>query len=114
MSSEDTGRNKRTFERVRIATSKNIWNLSMGGAYVATKNPRHVGSLVHFEYKLGGEEKTFKALSKVVRVLHRPNPKSGEPAGMALQFIKVSDEDKLALTRFLSSKKQKEDGGPGK
>ena len=97
----ESGRNKRLFDRIRVGSSKSIWNLSEGGAYVATSNPRRLGSVLHFEFKLWKDEAPFRALAKVVRILHHANPSIGEPAGMALQFVKVSADDRIRLRTFL-------------
>jgi hypothetical protein len=96
-----SGRNKRVFDRIRIGSSKTIWNLSEGGAYVVTSSPRRLGSVIHFEYKLWKDEAPFRALAKVVRILHCPNTSTGKPAGMALQFVKVSVDDRIRLRTFL-------------
>lgn len=105
MDNEPNGRNKRLSERVRIIASKQIWNLSEGGAYVSTDSPRKLGSLLHFEFRLGVEMPAFQALSKVVRVLHRKNHKTQEPRGMAVQFVKVSETDLSNLQKYLNYKK---------
>jgi len=102
----DPASNKRRSERVRIASSKSIWNLSEGGAFVATLSPRRLGSIVHFEFRLWPDEPAFKAMGKVVRVLHKPNPKIHEPAGMAIQFTEVSDDDLVRLRAYLNEQKQ--------
>ncbi|MFO8057753.1 MAG: PilZ domain-containing protein [bacterium] len=94
------GRDNRKYERVFLE-SRHLWNLSEGGAYIISRNPRKTGSILQFEYRLEHVNKTFKALAKVVRTLYHPNPKTGEPAGMALQFIKVSDKDRALLKEYL-------------
>ena len=101
MSEKASGKDKRQFERIRIQSSKNIWNLSMGGAYVATNKPKKLGSVLHFEVKLGEKKTPFKAMAKVIRVLHTPNPKTGEPPGIALKFVDVDDDNKITLNKYL-------------
>ncbi len=94
------GRDNRKNERVFL-DSRHVWNISEGGAYIINKNPRKTGSILHFEYRLEELNKTFKALARVIRTLYRPNPKTGEPAGMAIQFIKISPEDREILKEYL-------------
>ncbi len=105
MDAASNGRDKRKSERVRITSSKAIWNLSEGGAYIATTTPRSVGNLLHFEYKLEKDQPYFQALAKVVRVIHKPIPGKGEPAGMAIRFEKVSEENLERLKKFLANRK---------
>ncbi len=101
MNAGPEGREKRQHERIRIGSVKDLHNLSEGGAYVATDSPKRLGATFHFELKLGHKSRAFQALARVVRVLHRPNPKIGEPAGMAIQFVAINDEDHEVLMEFL-------------
>lgn len=105
MNAGPQGREKRQFERVRIPSLKNVWNLSEGGAFIATDTPKRLGAKVHLEFRLGREGPTFRSLAKVVRVLHKPNPKFGEPAGMAVQFLELNDQQLVVLKRFLAEVK---------
>lgn len=101
MTRQATGRNQRKYDRIRVVNSKQIWNLSEGGAYVASAHPKRLGSVIQFELKLGDQGPIFKSLAMVIRVLHKPNPKMGEPAGMALKFLDVKPEDQARLHQFL-------------
>jgi hypothetical protein len=107
MNAGSQGRDKRRHERIRIYSVRDLHNLSIGGAYVATVSPKRLGSTFHFELKLGHKTKAFHALARVVRVLHRPNHKIGEPAGMAIQFVAVKDEDRKILMEYLDEQKQR-------
>lgn len=108
MSTPSSGRDKRKYDRIRVAESRFLWNLGEGGAYLVTHNPRRLGSLFHFEYKLGSRGPIFKALAKVIRVIHKPNPKTGQPAGMAVQFVNISPQDLKNLRLFLADLKKPE------
>jgi len=101
MDAELTGSNKRRYERVRVRSCKFLLNLSVGGAFVITRRPRQVGSMIHFEIKLGKKARQFRALAKIVRVLHKPDPRNGEPAGMAVEFVKMEPEDEKTLREYL-------------
>jgi len=103
---DKTSSDKRKHERFSFGSGNPLWNLSEGGAYVVTQSPRHLGSIIHFEFKLGPEAQAFQALGKVVRILHRPVPQTNEPAGMAIQFTRVSDDDRVRLRAFLEQEKQ--------
>jgi hypothetical protein len=109
MNAGPTGRDKRVYERIRVSSLKNVWNLSEGGAYIATESPKRLGAKIHVELKLGATGNTLRAMAKVVRVLHRPNPKLGEPAGMALQFMDLEAQQLLYLQQYLSEVKIKAD-----
>ena len=106
MSAESADRNKRQHDRVRVTSSKRVWDLSEGGAYVASDNPKKAGAVIHFELKLDSAAGSVKALAKVVRVHYKPNPRTGEPAGMALQFIRMEDGDREALRQYLARQKE--------
>ena len=101
MNAAPTGRDKRQHERYQVTSLKHIWNLSEGGAYIATESPKRLGSKVHMEFKLGEGGPTFHALAKVIRVLHKPNPKLHEPAGMAVQFVEIGEDQAALLRQYL-------------
>lgn len=107
MTTEPKGREKRRYERIRVGSCDKLWNLSEGGAFVASDSPRRLGSVFLFEIKLGQKKRVIKSLAKVIRVLHKPNPKIGEPAGMAIQFLDISREDYETLRAYLKECKQK-------
>ena len=108
MDGDPKERDKRQSERIRIFESRQIWNLSEGGAYIATDNPRRLGATLHFRFRLESDMPVFEALAKVVRVLHKKNPKTGEPKGMAVQFVKVEEDNLSNLREFLKNKKMQE------
>jgi len=101
--------NKREAERIRIKSSKNIWNLSEGGAFIATKDTKRLGSRVQFELQLGPGGLQFSSLAKVIRVLHKPNPKLGEPAGMAVEFVEPDQKNRRRLAAYLSKVKRQDE-----
>jgi len=107
------GRDKRRYDRVRITHSRNVFNLSEGGAYIATEKPRRLGSLFYFEYHPGKGDEPILALAKVIRVLHRPNPRLKEPAGMAVQFVKMEEADLARLRNYLEVCRLKARQEPG-
>lgn len=107
MNTEPKGREKRRYERLKVGSFDQLWNLSEGGAFVITKTPRRLGSVFRFEIKLGQKKQTFQALAKVIRVLYKPNPKIGEPEGMAIQFVEMGAEDFNILKDFLKECKHK-------
>ncbi len=108
MKAPPSGRDNRQYDRVRISSSKKIWNISEGGAYIATENPKRLGSTIHIEFRLADDGPAFRGLAQIVRVLYKPNPKSGEPAGMAVKFVDVSEEQLLMLKSYIGECKQKQ------
>jgi hypothetical protein len=112
MTREPKGREKRRYDRVRISSCEKLWNLSEGGAFVASDSPRRLGSVFMFEFKVGHKNVEIKTLAKVIRVLHKPNPKIGEPAGMAIQFLDMAPRDTESLRQYLKEYKLKGHEGP--
>lgn len=108
MAPSDSQNNKRFFERFKVLGSRRIWNLSEGGAYIVTEQPRRLGTVLRFEFKLENGEAPFSALAKVVRVTTRPASGTGEPKGMAVAFIDMSGEDRARLKKYLGVCRQRQ------
>jgi len=111
MSADVGGRDKRRYERVRVPASKNVWNISEGGAFIATESPKRLGATFMLELRLGGGNPTFRTMARVIRVLHKPNPKTEEPAGMAVKFERTSDDDVAIIRNYITTKKLEEELG---
>ncbi len=107
------GSDKRRHERIKT-TSRHIRDLSEGGAYIITDQPRPAGSLFHFEFRPEKDAEPIRALARVIRVLYRPNPKLKEPAGMAVKFTELGEDDLVRLREYLGYQKRREEiEGPG-
>lgn len=95
------GRDKRQHERIEIAGGKSVHNISLGGMYVKTDQPRRIGSFVHFEFRLHPDLPPIKGRGKVIRAHYRETGKLGLPPGMALEFVDLSQESERVIMDYM-------------
>lgn len=74
-------------------------NLSPGGVFICTDEPREEGSVIHVQFSLKDGSRLIEGMGRVVRVIRPGGP---ERAGMGIEFLHF-DEDSLALVRQLCS-----------
>jgi uncharacterized protein (TIGR02266 family) len=109
MESESSqGGGKRRHERIKLSWNKSVVNLSEGGMYVRTDEPRRLGSIVYFEIKLDADQAPIQGTGRVIRVLHKGGAgTSGDPPGMALEFVELTPESRERIRRFIALKQLK-------
>ena len=78
-------------------------NLSMGGLFIETDEPRPVGTLVYFQFALRDGTRLIEGLGRIVRV----NPPGRPRPGMGIEFTSL-DEDSKALIQLVVSHRQAE------
>ncbi|GEM_PF-1151420 len=101
-------RGKRQHERIQLLWNKSVVNLSEGGMYVRTDEPRRLGSIVYFEIKLDADQEPIQGTGRVIRVLHKGGAgTSGDPPGMALEFVELAPESLERIRRFIALKQLK-------
>ena len=87
-------------------------DVSMEGMFVRTDEPKPVGTLVQFEFQLGGQEDLIQGLGDVVW-LREDETTSGKPSGMGVQFryLDPQSRDRIykIVRHFLEEKKQQAD-----
>lgn len=76
-------------------------NLSEGGIFIRSRDPRPVGSRLSFELRLRGGELVFSGEGTVRWVQGLDSRGLGTP-GMGLQFDSLTDESRAILQRILS------------
>ncbi len=70
-------------------------NISPGGMFIRTRDPREEGAVVYLQFTLKDGSKLIEGMGRVVRV----NPSDGDadhPPGMGVEFVNF-DEDSMAL-----------------
>ena len=103
---------RRAYERARLSLDVTLEgdhnfftglteNISEGGLFVATHQLRDVGAQIPIEFTLPTRKTPIRAKCEVrwVRVY---NEASDSPPGMGLRFLDLSDEDKAAISHFVT------------
>jgi uncharacterized protein (TIGR02266 family) len=109
--SEATGIERRRFNRtdllVRIeySTIDEIFSeftrdINEGGLFIETETPRPAGTEVTMRFNLPGSEDSLQTIGRVAWVRSEG---SDEPAGMGIEFDKLSDDDRSRINAMIRS-----------
>ncbi len=78
-------------------------NISEGGLFIATEAPHEIGDELDVELSLmGGGHRIAQKV--VVRWIRPAEAAGGLPAGMGVQFLALTDHEKVALQEFVDSR----------
>jgi uncharacterized protein (TIGR02266 family) len=77
-------------------------NISVGGMFVETTEPKPVGTYLRFEIRLPGEGNPVRGLGEVVWLRSRSEGPD-RPKGMGLQFRHFNDEEYQRLERIVEA-----------
>jgi molecular chaperone DnaK len=88
-------------------------NLSRGGVFIRTREPRPIGTVLAFELRLHGGEPVVKGKG-VVRWIQPEDPAARPPTapGMGVQFLEL-DERSRALVERIAALKERQGLAPG-
>ncbi len=101
---------RRAFERVNLHASV-TWSsetnfykdftsdISTGGLFVATFKLIPVGTVIDLEFSMPGEDEPVK-IKGVVRWIKDCSSGEHEQPGMGIEFLNISEEDKVRIERF--------------
>lgn len=84
-------------------------NMSPGGMFIRTDEPREEGSLVYLQFSLKDGSKLIEGLGRVVHV--NPPGDAKRPSGMGIEFLNF-DEESMALIQEICNQKAAQ-RGPG-
>lgn len=82
-------------------------NLSPGGMFLNTEDPREVGSVIYLQFSLKDGSKLIEGMGRVVRVI--PPGKGTQTPGMAIEFTDF-DEEAQAFIRMICQGKGRRPG----
>ena len=96
-----------TFE-VAFSSETNFYNgfsenISEGGLFVATYQPRPLGTRLMVAFMLPGIDEPLGALCEV-RWLRSPRQGSNTAPGMGLRFVEIDDRTRALVERFVSKR----------
>ena len=86
------------FDTLEDFLSEYSTNISIGGMFIRTDQPKDEGTLVYLQFYLRDGAKLIEGLGRVVRV--NPSESSGDQAavGMGIEFVNF-DEESMELIR---------------
>lgn len=74
-------------------------DLSAGGTFLKADLLLEPGDRLSLEFRVPGTARLMRAQARVAWV--RRFPEESEPAGMGVEFLAMSDDDRVALAGFL-------------
>jgi uncharacterized protein (TIGR02266 family) len=91
------------FSSVEDFMAKWASDLSMGGLFLRTDQPREEGAMIYLQFELENGDKLIEGLGRVVR--SQP-PEDGRVAGMGIEFVNF-DDDSLSLIEDIVTQRLK-------
>jgi uncharacterized protein (TIGR02266 family) len=76
-------------------------NLSAGGMFIATREPREVGALLYLQFYLEDGETLIEGMGKVVWRRSTGEARSDAPAGMGIAFISLDKRSEELIRRVV-------------
>ena len=80
-------------------------NISPGGIFVTTDEPREEGAVIYLQFALKDGSKLIEGMGKVVRVNPAGDPK--RPSGMGIEFINFDDESMALIAEICAQRSTK-------
>jgi uncharacterized protein (TIGR02266 family) len=75
-------------------------DISQGGSFLKADLLLEMGETLALEFRVPGVPRLMRAQARVAWV--RRFPEADEPAGMGVEFLAMTDEDKAVLGRYLT------------
>jgi uncharacterized protein (TIGR02266 family) len=113
-----TVHDKRATERVPVALrirlryqavdqfiSKFAINISRGGMFLSSRNPKPPGTELYFEIRLADESPIIEGTGQVRWIREYDRNRPGEPHGMGIQFVELSDASGPLLDRIIEHRR---------
>lgn len=93
--------------KMKLETSKDVFfgyakNISAGGLFIPTVNPKNVGERFKLKFRLPNSDKDIIVTAEVVWNRTYSNSDEYEP-GMGIRFVEISEEDAELIRKFVNS-----------
>lgn len=79
-------------------------NISLGGIYIRTDEPREEGSLIYLQFTLRDGSPLIEGLGKVVRVNRPGEVPSGVEPGMGVEFVNFDEESMTLIEQIVNDR----------
>jgi uncharacterized protein (TIGR02266 family) len=80
-----------------------IQNISRGGIFVPTYNPLPPGTRLEISFSLPGWDRLIETEGVVVHSVQSDPAQGAQPAGMGVQFDKLSEESLELIDKYVST-----------
>jgi uncharacterized protein (TIGR02266 family) len=113
-----TDEDKRATQRVPVALrirlryqavdqfiSKFAINISRGGMFLSSRNPKPPGTELYFEIRLADESPVIEGTGEVRWIREYDRRQPGEPHGMGIKFLELSEDSWPVLDRIIEHRR---------
>lgn len=80
-------------------------NLSAGGIFIRTDQPKPEGSIIYLQFSLKDGSRLIEGMGRVVRV--NPPGVAGRVAGMGIEFLNFDEDSTQLIAEIVSSRQAK-------
>jgi len=101
----ENGKDKRRYERIKIGSDK-IYDLSEGGMFIRTTEPKRLGAVIALEIKLFENQTPVRVKARVLRIVYEKGASKQFPPGMAVEFLDLSEENRERIRVYIKTKKK--------
>ncbi len=77
-------------------------NISPGGIFIRTDEPREQGSIIYLQFTLRDGSRLIEGMGRVVRV--NPSGDASKPSGMGIEFINFDDESMALIAEICATR----------
>jgi type IV pilus assembly protein PilZ len=82
-------------------------NISLGGIYIRTEQPREEGALIYLQFTLRDGSPLIEGLGKVVRSNPPQGLAAGMEPGMGIEFMNFDEESMQLIEQIVSDRLEK-------
>jgi uncharacterized protein (TIGR02266 family) len=94
------------FDTVDEFMSEYSADVSIGGMFIRTDEPRPTGSLIYLQFALKDGSKLIEGLGRVVHVTQpgAADADAGRPAGMGVEFVNFDDDSQTFIEEIVAAR----------
>ncbi|HUS66050.1 MAG TPA: TIGR02266 family protein [Kofleriaceae bacterium] len=114
MNDEDKRANRRVpvalrirlrYQQVDQFISKFAVNVSRGGMFLSSRNPKPIGTRLQFEMRLADDSPVIEGSGEVRWIREYDRDRPNEPYGMGIQFTQLSPESRVLIERIIEHRR---------
>jgi uncharacterized protein (TIGR02266 family) len=93
------------FDSVEEFLAEYSTDISIGGMFIRTREPREEGSFIYLQFALRDGSQLIEGLGKVVRV--NPPDEPNREAGMGIEFVNFDEESMAVIEEIVAQRLQR-------
>src|SRR5687768_4465992 len=98
-------RNRLRYQQVDQFISKFAVNVSRGGMFLSSRNPKPIGTKLQFEMRLADDSPVIEGSGEVRWIREYDRARPNEPYGMGIRFTQLSPESRALIERIIEHRR---------